>query len=199
MLAKCILLRILCKMGSVNRKKSQVSVSLTDDEKIVLGKQSFKQNRSVSQIIRFAVKKYLDGIRTTAAQPIQAESAEELFTKLGAQLAKTADILNSLGIILIELRSDGPGHSLHFNYFTENAANWTGYDKFDLLDNEFFHSRIHPDDLTESLMQQSQLGQWEKPFRFKIASGKYFDTRMCLKVMTEGRMIASWQFLGPAP
>ena len=95
-------------MGSVNRKKRQVSVSLTDDEKVFLGKQSFKQNRSVSQIIRFAVKKYLDGMSIPAAQPIQTESAEELFTKLGAQLAKNADILNSLGIILIELHSDGP-------------------------------------------------------------------------------------------
>ena len=186
-------------MGSVNRKKSQVSVSLTDDEKVVLGKQSFKQNRSVSQIIRFAIKKYLDGMSTPAAQPIQTESAEELFTKLGAQLAKNADILNSLGIILIELCSDGPGRPLHFNYVSDSAENWTGYDKFDLLDNEFFLSRIHPDDLTESLMQQAQLGQWENRFRFKIASGNYFNTRMCLKVMTERRMIASWQFLGLAP
>ena len=186
-------------MGSVNRKKSQVSVSLTDDEKVVLGKQSFKQNRSVSQIIRFAVKKYLDGMSTPAAQSNQTESAEELFTKLGAQLAKNADILNSLGIILIELRSDGPGRPLHFNYVSDSAENWTGYDKFDLLDNEFFLSRIHPDDLTESLMQQAQLGQWENRFRFKIASGNYFNTRMCLKVMTERRMIASWQFLGLAP
>ena len=45
-------------------KKRQVSVSLTDDEKVVLGKQSFKQNRSVSQIIRFAVKKYLNGLHS---------------------------------------------------------------------------------------------------------------------------------------
>ena len=199
MLAKCIFLCILCKMGSVTRKKSQVSVSLSDDEKIVLGKQSFKQNRSVSQIIRFAVKKYLDGILTPASQPIQAESAEELFNKLGAQLAKNADILNSLGIILIELRSDEPGHPLHFDYFSDNATNWTGYDKFDLFDNEFFHSRIHPDDLTESLMQQAHVAQWENHFRFKIASGKYFNTRMCLKVMTERRFIASWQFFGSSP
>ena len=68
-------------MGSVNRKKRQVSVSLTEDEKVFLGKQSFKQNRSVSQIIRFAVKKYLDGMSTPAAQSNQTESAEELFTK----------------------------------------------------------------------------------------------------------------------
>lgn len=186
-------------MRCVSRKKSQVSVSLSDDEKVVLGKQSFKQNRSVSQIIRFAVKKYLDGIHTAASQTVQTESAEELFNKLGAQLAKNADILNSLGIILIELRSDEPGHSLHFDYFSDNATNWTGYDKFDLLDNEFFHSRIHPDDLTESLMQQARVDQWENRFRFKIASGKYFNTMMRLKVMTERRIIASWQFFGSAP
>ena len=75
-------------MGVVNRKKSQVSVSLTDDEKVFLGKQSFKQNRSVSQIIRFAVKKYLDGMSTPSAQPIQTESAEELFTKLGVPISQ---------------------------------------------------------------------------------------------------------------
>jgi hypothetical protein len=177
------------------RKKSQVSVGLTEDEKVVLGKQSFKQNRSVSQIIRFAVKKYLDGLRTPAAQPIQAESTEELFTKLGTQLAKNADILNSLRITLIELRSDGVGHPLHFNYFSDNATSVTGYDKFDLLDNDFFYSRIHPDDLTENLINQSQLSHWENLFRFKVANGKYFNTRITLKVMTERRIIASWQFL----
>ena len=137
----------------------------------------------------------MDGIRTPSAQPIQAESAEELFTKLGAQLAKNADILNSLGIILIELRSDGPGHPLHFNYFSDNATIVTGYDKFDLLDSDFFHSRIHPDDLTENLMNQPQLEHWENLFRFKIASGKYFNTRISLQVMTERRIIASWRFL----
>ena len=176
-------------------RKSQVSVGLTDDEKVVLGKQSFKQNRSVSQIIRFAVKKYLDGLRTPSAQPIQSESAEELFTKLGTQLAKNADILNSLRITLIELRSDGVGHPLHFNYFSDNATIVTGYDKFDLLDSDFFHSRIHPDDLTENLMNQPELEHWENLFRFKIASGKYFNTRISLKVMTERRIIASWRFL----
>jgi len=182
-------------MTRSSRKKSQVSVGLTDDEKVVLGKQSFKQNRSVSQIIRFAVKKYLDGLRTPSAQPMQAESTEELFTKLGTQLAKNADILNSLRITLIELRSDGVGHPLHFNYFSDNASTVTGYDKFDLLDRDFFHSRIHPDDLTESLMGQPEFEHWENLFRFKIASGKYFNTRISYKVMTERRIIAAWRFL----
>ena len=98
------------------RKKRQVSVSLTDDEKVVLGKQSFKQNRSVSQIIRFAVKKYLNGLHSHTDQSIKSESTEELFTKLGNQLAKNADILNSLAINLMELRSDGVGHPLHLNF-----------------------------------------------------------------------------------
>ena len=179
-------------------KKRQVSVSLTDDEKVVLGKQSFKQNRSVSQIIRFAVKKYLNGLHSHTDQSIKSESTEELFTKLGNQLAKNADILNSLAINLMELRSDGVGHPLHLNYISDNAVNSTGYDKFDLLDNEFFHSKVHPDDLTESLMQQARVDQWENLFRFKIASGKYFNTRMYLKVMTERRITASWQFLSLA-
>ena len=182
-------------MSLAGKKKSQVSVGLTDDEKVVLGKQSFKQNRSVSQIVRFAVKKYLDGLQTPSAQPLQGESVEELFTKLGTQLAKNADILNSLQVTLIEMRSDGVGHPLQFNYFSDNATIITGYDKFDLLDSEFFQSRIHPDDLTENLVEQPKPNRWENLLRFKIANGEYFNTRISFKVMTERRIIASWQFI----
>ena len=90
-------------MSSTLKRKSQVSVGLTESEKKVLGKQSFNQNRSISQIIRFAIKKYLDGLQTPTDQPINEESSEEMIIKLGMQLAKKADVMNDLRIILVEL------------------------------------------------------------------------------------------------
>jgi hypothetical protein len=136
---------------------------------------------------------------TPAMQPIQAESAEELFTKLGTQLAKNSDILSSLQLTLIELGSTGVGQPLHFNYFSDNATTVTDYDKFDLLDRDFYHSRIHNDDLTENLIEQPELPYWESLFRFKKAHGKYFNTRICFRLMTERRIVASWQFFDHAP
>ena len=40
-------------MPDKTKKRTQVSVSLNEMEKTVLSKQSFRQNRSVSQIMRF--------------------------------------------------------------------------------------------------------------------------------------------------
>ena len=182
-------------MQKGSSKKSQISVGLTDDEKNRLTKQSFTQNRSVSQIMRFAIKTYLDGLETPSMQPIQVDSVEQLFTKLGTQLAKNADILNSLQMTLIEIHSKGPGQPLQFNYFSDNATTITGYDKFDLLDKEFFHSRIHGDDLSDNLIEQPEEKYWERGFRFKKAHGKFFHTRICFKVLTDRRIAASWQFL----
>ena len=182
-------------MQKGSSKKSQISVGLTGDEKNRLTKQSFTQNRSVSQIMRFAIKTYLDGLETPSMQPIQVDSVEQLFTKLGTQLAKNADILNSLQMTLIEIHSKGPGQPLQFNYFSDNATTITGYDKFDLLDKEFFHSRIHGDDLSDNLIEQPEEKYWESGFRFKKAHGKFFHTRICFRVLTDRRIVASWQFL----
>ena len=88
-------------------KKRQVSVSLTDDEKVVLGKQSFKQNRSVSQIIRFAVKKYLNGRVLHTDQSIKSNQRKNSLQSSAASISQNADILNSLAINL-------------------NAFGWTG-------------------------------------------------------------------------
>jgi len=181
-----------------NTKKSQVSVGMTDEEKKALSKQSFKQNRSISQIMRFAIKKYLDSLSTPTMQPIHAESVEELFTKLGAQLALNADILNSLQLVLIEMSSKGVGYPLQFKHFSDNATTFTGFDKFDLLNNEFFHSRIHPDDLSDNLILVPDDMSWECNFRFKKAPGEYFNSRMFLRHITDRRIVASWQFLGEA-
>jgi hypothetical protein len=186
-------------MNLPTNRKSQVSVGLTLREKKVLGKQSFSQNRSISQIIRFAIKKYLDGLQTPADQPINGETSEELIVKLGMQLAKKADIINDLRLTFLELHSEGVGESLNFKFFSDNAAKITGYDKFDLHDENFFYSKVHADDLTESLMNQAHLNLWENHFRFKVASGEYFNTRISFKVISENRIVASWQFLDVSP
>ena len=182
-------------MSSTLKRKSQVSVGLTESEKKVLGKQSFNQNRSISQIIRFAIKKYLDGLQTPTDQPINEEPSEEMIIKLGMQLAKKADVMNDLRIILVELHSDGIGQPLNFKFFSDNSAAITGYDKFDLLDGDFFYSKVHADDLTENLMNQAQQNLWGNLFRFKVASGEYFNTSISFKVISESRIVASWQFL----
>ena len=89
-------------------------------EKTVLSKQSFRQNRSVSQIMRFAIKKYLDGLENSYMKPIEDESVEQIFLKLGSQLAKNADILFALKIILIE--AEKKNNFLSFSYFSDNAT-----------------------------------------------------------------------------
>lgn len=182
-------------MRKDSSKKSQVSVGLTNAEKVRLSKQSFNQNRSISQIMRFAIKSYLDGQDTPSLHPIQVDSVEQLFTKLGTQLAKNADILNSLQVILVEIQSKGPNHPLQFKYFSDNATNLTGYDKFDLLDKEFFHTRIHFNDLSDNLIEQPDELFWETRFRFKKAQGQFFHTKISFRVINEGRISAMWQFL----
>ena len=84
------------------KKRTQVSLTLNELEKAILTKQSFRQNRSVSQIMRSAIKKYLDGLENSYMKPIEEGSVEQIFWKLGSQLAKNADILYALKIILLE-------------------------------------------------------------------------------------------------
>ncbi|MBT7405646.1 MAG: hypothetical protein HN754_05995, partial [Opitutae bacterium] len=89
-------------MPTNSKKRTQVSVALNELEKECITKQSFRQNRSVSQIMRFAIKKYLDGLENSYMKPIEEDSVEQIFLKLGSQLAKNADILYALKIILLE-------------------------------------------------------------------------------------------------
>ena len=88
-------------MPTKAKKRTQVSVALNEQEKAVLTKQSFRQNRSVSQIMRFAIKRYLDGVENSYMKPIEEDSVEQIFLKLGSQLAKNADILFALETILL--------------------------------------------------------------------------------------------------
>ena len=91
-------------MPTNSKKRTQVSVALNELEKESITKQSFRQNRSVSQIMRFAIKKYLDGLENSYMKPIEEDSVEQIFLKLGSQLAKNADILYALKIILTRSR-----------------------------------------------------------------------------------------------
>jgi len=180
-------------MPPPSQKRSQVSVSLSDQEKTVLTKQSFRQNRSISQIMRFAIKKYLDGLSNAYMKPVEEESAEQTFFKLGSQLAKNADILYALNIILIELELK---EKYFITYFSDNATAITGYDKFDLLEPSFFESRIHPDQNAQEIFIPTQTSNfWEHKFKFKKPNGEYCNTRICLKKTDDERVFATWQFI----
>ena len=176
------------------KKRSQVSLTLNELEKAILTKQSFRQNRSVSQIMRFAIKKYLDGLENSYMKPIEEGSVEQIFLKLGSQLAKNADILYALKIILLE--ADKKDGFLFFSYFSDNATAITGYDKFDLLDPDFFMSRIHPDEnLEEIFLLNLENESWEHHFLFKKPHGEYYKTRISYQKSDEERYLATWQFL----
>ena len=181
-------------MPTRTKKRSQVSVALDDLEKESLTKQSFRQNRSVSQIMRFAIKKYLDGLENSYMKPIEEDSVEQIFLKLGSQLAKNADILYALKIILLE--ADSKNEFLFFSYFSDNATAITGYDKYDLLNPDFFISRIHPDNIPEEIMSTKQdVESWEHCFQFKKPHGIYSKTRLSFLRTEEERILATWQFL----
>ena len=81
-----------------NERKSQVSVGLTKEEKTLLLKTSFQQNRSVSQVMRFAVKKYLDLITNPMESHLESHSVEDTFSRLAIQIARNADILNAMSL-----------------------------------------------------------------------------------------------------
>jgi hypothetical protein len=181
-------------MPTNTKKRTQVSVSLDEQEKSVLTKQSFRQNRSVSQIMRFAIKKYLDGVDNSYMKPIEEDSVEQIFLKLGTQLAKNADILFALKTILIEANIQND--QLFISYFSDNATAITGYDKYDLLDPTFFISRIHPDQKSENIfLLKFEEDCWEHYFKFKKPHGEYFKTRISFQKSEEDRFLATWQFL----
>ena len=181
-------------MSINSKKKTQVSVALNELEKECLTKQSFRQNRSVSQIMRFAIKKYLDGLENSYMKPIEEDSVEQIFLKLGSQLAKNADILYALKIILLE--ADNKNDFLFFSYFSDNATAITGYDKYDLLNPEFLMSRIHPDnEPNEIFMPKQDEESWEHYFQFKKPHGIYSKTRVSFQRTEEERLLATWQFL----
>ena len=176
-------------------KRTQVSVSLNDQEKKVLTKQSFRQNRSVSQIMRFAIKKYLDGVGNSYMKPVEEESVEQIFINLGTQLAKNADILFALKTILVE--ANICDKQLNLSYFSENVTAISGYDKYDLLDPIFFISRIHPENQSEEIFQiQKDVNRWEHHFSFKKPHGEYAKTRISFQKAESERCLATWQFMG---
>ena len=180
-------------MPTNSKKRTQVSVALNELEKECITKQSFRQNRSVSQIMRFAIKKYLDGLENSYMKPIEEDSVEQIFLKLCSQLAKNADILYALNIILIELELK---EKYLITYFSDNVTAITGYDKFDLLEPSFFESRIHPDQSVHEIFLPNQNSNfWEHKFKFKKPDGEYRDTRICLKKTDDDRVFATWQFI----
>jgi hypothetical protein len=183
-------------MPTKAKKRTQVSVALNEQEKAVLTKQSFRQNRSVSQIMRFAIKRYLDGVENSYMKPIEEDSVEQIFLKLGSQLAKNADILFALETILLE--AEIRDNFLSISYFSDNATAITGYDKYDLLDPDFLISRIHPDENAKSIFEFVENKEsWEHQFLFKKPHGEYSKTRISFRVSKDDRILATWQFLTP--
>ena len=181
-------------MPTTSKKRTQVSVSLNEHEKSVLSRQSFRQNRSVSQIMRFAIKKYLDGVDNSYMKPLEDDSVEEIFLKLGTQLAKNADILFALKTILVEAKVSN--RQINLIYFSDNATAITGYDKYDLLDPEFFISRIKSENNPEDLFKiKKKEANWEEQFSFKKPHGEFFNTRISFQKSDDERIFGTWQFL----
>lgn len=178
-----------------NERKSQVSVGLTKEEKTLLLKTSFQQNRSVSQVMRFAVKKYLDLITNPMESHLESHSVEDTFSRLAIQIARNADILNAMQIILIEAKILKEDQPFQICYFSDNIGKITGYDRFDLLDHDFLQSRIHPDDQSESIFQPTRQSKWEKSFRFKKPDGNYAQTRASFLITDEINLLGTWQFI----
>ena len=178
-----------------NERKSQVSVGLTKDEKSLLLKTSFKQNRSVSQVMRFAVKNYLDKISAPHASHLEANSVEDTFSRLALQIARNADILNTMEVILIEGKILDKKLPFQISYFSDNVGKISGYDRYDLLDQDFLKSRIHPEERKESLFHPSDQSKWEKTFRFKKPDGRYAHTRVSFRIMDEINLLGIWQFI----
>ena len=181
-------------MPPKSNKKSQVSFSLNEQEKTILTKQSFRQNRSVSQIMRFAIKKYLDGLGNSYMKPVEEDSVEQIFLKLGSQLAKNADILFALNLILAELELKN--EFLFFSHLSDNATAITGYDRFDLLNPDFLLSRVNPQQDPQKIFAFPHSSSfWEHEFDFKKPHGEYSKTRISFKRSESERVLASWQFL----
>ena len=174
---------------------AQVSVLLNETERKILSQQSFDENRSISQIARLAIQKHLDG-HEHPIKPGVNGSIEEVFTALGRQLAKSTDILGHLRLILFV--STIKGGNYFGSYVSDNAIEITGYNKEDLLDSDFFKSRIHPQDrkrfITESKLGL-QGGTGEVTFRFKMQNGTYEMTRIYFSLKDENHIFGTWQII----
>ena len=174
---------------------AQVSVLLSESERKVLSKESFDENRSISQIARLAIQKHIDGHEHPIKPGING-SIEEIFTVLGRQLAKSTDILGNLRLMLFESTIKGANYL--GSYVSDNATEITGYDKEDLLDGDFFISRIHPQErkrfITESKLGL-QKGICEVTFRFKMQNGAYEMTRIYFSLKDENHVFGTWQII----
>jgi PAS domain-containing protein len=174
---------------------AQVSVLLSETERKILSQESFDENRSISQIARLAIQKHIDAVEHPIKPGING-SIEEIFTALGRQLAKSTDILGNLRLMLFESTIRG-GNYLG-SYVSENATDITGYEKEDLLDGDFFMSRIHPQDrkpfITESKLG-IQRGTCETTFRFKVQNGTYEMTRLYFFLKNENHVFGTWQII----
>ena len=174
---------------------AQVSVLLSESERKILSKESFEENRSVSQIARIAIQKHIDSLENPI-QPGINGSIEEIFTILGRQLAKSTNIQDNLKLILFESTIKG-GNYLG-SFISDNASKITGYEKEDLLDGDFFISRIHPQDRKRFLRESKEgfaKGAWEVTFRFKLQNGKHETTRAYFAIRNENRVFGTWQVI----
>ena len=122
-------------------------------------KNFFQQNRSVSQVMRFAIKKYLDLI-TNPMESHWKSFRRRYLSRLAIQIARNADILNAMQIILFEAKIFKQDQPFQICYFSDNIGKITGYDRFDLLDHDFLQS--HHDDQSESIFQPTQQSKWER-------------------------------------
>jgi hypothetical protein len=182
-------------MSKKDNLTAQVSVLLSESERKILSKESFEENRSISQIARLAIQKHIDGHEHPIKPGING-SIEEIFTVLGRQLAKSTDIQANLRLMLFESTIKG-GNYLG-SYVSDNATDITGYEKEDLLDGDFFISRIHPQDrkrfITESKLGL-QKGTCEVTFRFKMQNGAYEMTRAYFSLKDENHVFGTWQII----
>lgn len=174
---------------------AQVSVLLSENERKILSQESFDENRSISQIARLAIQKHIDGQEHFINAGING-SIEEIFTSLGRQLGKSMDILGNLRLMLFESTIKG-GNYLG-SYVSDNATEITGYEKEDLLDSDFFISRIHPQDRKHFIAETKlgiQRGTCEATFRFKMHNSTYEMTRIYFSLKNKNHVFGTWQII----
>ena len=126
---------------------------------------------------------------------LASHSVEDTFSRLAIQIARNADILNAMQIILIEAKILKEDQPFQISNFSNNFGKITGYDRFDLLDHDFLQSRIHPDDQSESIFQPTHQSKWVKNFRFKKPDGHYAQTRASFLITDETNLLGTWQFI----
>lgn len=179
-------------MSDKHNLTDQISVLLSKEERKALAKSSFEQDRSISQIARIAILKHLEGGDASVKNGFQG-SIEEVFTALGRQLAKNSEILTHLRLILFDTLLQGSSYV--GTYVTDNVAEITGYDKTDVLDLDFFLSRVHPQDRKTFIQQNKdgvKKGSWNVNFRFKMADGHHAHTRLFCHVNGNNHVYGCW-------